>query len=185
MKELYGTEWILRLYYQISKDSLTWTKLCSLVCNDPNIDICDAEDNPMYGKFVNKQLMYENVNKQLKYFIFVGNISKVFPLNWRFLPALDKQVDIILVRDLDSNITPREVSAYEDFIQSEKHIHIMRDHPDHGVQMLGGTWGAKLDQQFVRENFNNSFRKMFKDPIFYTSRRKGGSDQTILKKYVW
>ena len=101
------------------------------------------------------------------------------------MPVLDKQVDIILVRDLDSNITPREVSAYEDFIQSEKQIHIMRDHPDHGVQMLGGTWGAKLDQQFVREDFNNSFRKMFKDPIFYTSRRTGGSDQTILKKYVW
>ena len=51
MKELYGSEWILRLYYQISKKSKSWNRLCSLVCNDPNIDICNAEKNPMFGKY--------------------------------------------------------------------------------------------------------------------------------------
>ena len=51
MKKFYGSDWIMRLFYQISKSSPTWKRLCSLVCQDPNIDICNAEDNPMYGKF--------------------------------------------------------------------------------------------------------------------------------------
>ena len=31
-----------------------------------------------------------------------ADMSEVFPMNWRFLPTLDPQVDIVLSRDLDS-----------------------------------------------------------------------------------
>ena len=84
MKKFYGTNWIMRLYYHLSKNSTNWQRLCTLVCQDSNIDICDVENNPKFG-----------------------NISNVFPLNWRFLPSIDDQVDLLLVRDLDSDLSKR------------------------------------------------------------------------------
>ena len=50
MQELYGPDWIMRLYYQIPKESQNWKRLCSIVCQNSNIDVCDAENNPMFGK---------------------------------------------------------------------------------------------------------------------------------------
>ena len=47
---------------------------------------------------------------------------------WRFFPTLDPQVDIFLSRDLDSAITVREVEAVEEWLESEKMLHVMRDH---------------------------------------------------------
>ena len=50
MEELYGPDWTMRLYYQIPKESQNWKRLCSIVCQNSNIDVCDAENNPMFGK---------------------------------------------------------------------------------------------------------------------------------------
>ena len=162
MNDLYGPEWILRLYYQIPKESPNWSRLCHLVCTNTQIDICDIEQNPKYG-----------------------NISRVYPLIWRFLPALDLTVDTLLVRDLDSDISPREVAAVEEFLQSSKEFHVMRDHPHHGVAILGGTWGVKLERPKVREAFSRSFVKMAKDRRSVSPRNKAGPDQSLLKDYIW
>ena len=54
-------------------------------------------------------------------------------------------MDVILVRDLDSEISHREISAYNEFSYSEKKFHIMRDHPNHGVAILGPILDGKLD----------------------------------------
>ena len=50
MQELYGPDWTMRLYYQIPKESQNWKRLCSIVCQNSNLDICNAENNPMFGK---------------------------------------------------------------------------------------------------------------------------------------
>ena len=50
MQELYGPDWTMRLYYQMPKESQNWKRLCSIVCQNSNIDVCDAENNPMFGK---------------------------------------------------------------------------------------------------------------------------------------
>ncbi|KAB7505409.1 hypothetical protein Anas_10259 [Armadillidium nasatum] len=65
---------------------------------------------------------------------------------WRFAPLGDDQVDILLSRDLDSEILKREYDAVSEWLNStNKSLHIMRDHPQHCVQMLGGTWGIKIE----------------------------------------
>ena len=53
---------------------------------------------------------------------------KIYPLNWRFLPLLDPQVDILLVRDLDSDITEREVEAVKEFLNSDKVFSVLSFH---------------------------------------------------------
>lgn len=51
VNQMYGPEWVMRLYYQMpNKESQNWSKLCHLVCNNPQLDICDIEHNPKYGK---------------------------------------------------------------------------------------------------------------------------------------
>ncbi len=63
---------------------------------------------------------------------------------WRFWAAVDLDVDIMLSRDADSRITEREVAAVNEWLNSNKDFHIMRDHPyGHGRPILAGMWGCR------------------------------------------
>lgn len=69
-----------------------------------------------------------------------GDWSSLF---WRFYPASDNDVEICIVRDCDSRLSVREKMAVDEWINSDKGFHIMRDHPHHNEAILGGMWGAK------------------------------------------
>jgi hypothetical protein len=62
---------------------------------------------------------------------------------WRFWASEDPDVDIFLSRDCDSRFSDREVSAINEWLESDKDFHIMRDHPYHTVPILGGMWGCR------------------------------------------
>ena len=47
-------------------------------------------------------------------------------------------------RDLDSRISPRELSAVEDWQISGRTYHIMRDHPYHVATIVGCCFGMKI-----------------------------------------
>ena len=50
------------------------------------------------------------------------------------------------VRDLDSRLTGREAAAVTDWLENtDRPFHIMRDNPNHGTEILGGMWGARMD----------------------------------------
>ncbi len=62
---------------------------------------------------------------------------------WRFLPAGDSELDILLVRDIDSRLSEREVLAVQEWIKSGRRFHIMRDHPYHTSLIMAGMWGCR------------------------------------------
>ena len=62
---------------------------------------------------------------------------------WRFEPASDPDVDVMISRDCDSRLNSREAAAVTDWLERERRFHIMRDHPYHGTPILGGMWGVK------------------------------------------
>lgn len=62
---------------------------------------------------------------------------------WRFEPAGEKDVEVMISRDTDSRLNSREKAAVDEWIASDKGFHIMRDHPHHKFPVLGGMWGAK------------------------------------------
>lgn len=66
-------------------------------------------------------------------------------LFWRFEPASDPAVDVMISRDTDSRLNQRERAAVDAWLASEASFHVMRDHPQHGTAILGGLWGAKRD----------------------------------------
>jgi len=77
----------------------------------------------------------------------------------------------------------REQAAFQEFVNSDKKIHIMRDHPAHGAVMMGGTWAAKVSD--TRNRFKKSFSELFKNGLAYIDRFSGGWDQVALHRYVW
>lgn len=69
-----------------------------------------------------------------------GSTNSMF---WRFEPAADPSVDAMIVRDTDSRLGIREKLAVDEWLESGKKLHVMRDHPYHQVPMLGGMWGCR------------------------------------------
>lgn len=71
---------------------------------------------------------------------YLGDWTGMF---WRFYPAGEEDVDVVIVRDCDSRLNMREKEAVDEWLNSDKGFHIMRDHPYHNTQILGGMWGSK------------------------------------------
>jgi GR25 family glycosyltransferase involved in LPS biosynthesis len=65
---------------------------------------------------------------------------------FRLEPYLEEDVDILLSRDIDTKIQPKEVLAVYDWINSNRSLHIMRDHPQHFPRILGGMFGIRCRQ---------------------------------------
>tara|TARA_R100000005_G_scaffold25600_1_gene11354 strand:- start:1831 stop:2493 length:663 start_codon:yes stop_codon:yes gene_type:complete len=62
---------------------------------------------------------------------------------WRFEAISDPDVEVMLVRDTDSRFSAREVAAVDEFLKSDKKMHIMRDHPCHRYFVMPGMFGVK------------------------------------------
>lgn len=62
---------------------------------------------------------------------------------WRFLPASQEDIEVVIFRDADSWLSYRELVCVDDFIKSDKNLHIIRDHCYHGHKIMGGMWGIK------------------------------------------
>lgn len=95
---------------------------------------------------------------------------------WRFLPADDKDVEAFVSRDCDSRISPRELSAVGEWMDSDKCFHTMHDHRYHMcVPILGGMWGAK----------RGCIDGMADKIIAWNDFSKKGVDQDFLGKIIW
>ena len=73
---------------------------------------------------------------------------------WRFLAA--DSDDTMMSRDADSRLSYREKLAVDEWLDSDKDFHIMRDHQYHGIPILGGMWG-------VRNGALKGMRQMIED----------------------
>lgn len=106
---------------------------------------------------------------------------------WRFHPMFDDpDIERFIVRDTDSKFTQREVQCVNEWIESGKSFHVIRDASVHNIPILGGTWGAipgciqDMDQKIswymsliARPDFNNPRGAYF------------GQDQYFLCQAIW
>lgn len=89
---------------------------------------------------VNVGKKLEKLGSEVMYMDDHGNWTGMF---WRFYPAGESDVEIMLSRDTDSRLSFREKEAVDDWLASDKDFHIMRDHPAHDAPIMGGMWGAR------------------------------------------
>ena len=134
-------------------------RLKELFNNYPFVDLCN----------VTRVLELRGINKPL------------FPMTWRFLPLIDPTVDRLLPRDSDSHISSREVTAVRQWMNdSKKTFHLMRDHMWHCVEILGGFWGVKINQN--RHAINVQATRLF---YHVDHKMEYVFDQTLLTQYIW
>lgn len=85
---------------------------------------------------------------------------------WRYLPITDKTVERFISRDCDSRISERDEIAVNEWIESGKTFHIIRDHPvGHSWGINAGMFGAKggsIPQFF--ELLNKYLKDYLSDP---------------------
>lgn len=123
----------------------------------------------------------ETIEKLNELQVLTIDITKknIYGMFWRFFAVDLPEAEYCVFRDTDSRITIREKMAVDEWVNSGKSIHVMRDHPAHGIPfgsdrlgILGGMWGIKsksvpltdMIERFTK-NKNLSY----------------GSDQTFLK----
>lgn len=101
------------------------------------------------------------------------NIEKSDHLNlppkmWRFLPIKNSNIDCVVFRDSDSLLTQRERDLVTAWEQSDKLVHIIRDHPLHIAPILAGMFGMKRDSFSILSNLIQSNAPIIKSrPIDY------------------
>jgi hypothetical protein len=105
--------------------------------------------------------------------------SNVYGMFWRFFAVDLPNSEYCVFRDADSRLSIREKLAVDEWINSGKTLHVMRDHPYHRIPcgndrlgILGGMWGIKSKKiPLIKliQNYPN------KNRIFY------GEDQTFLR----
>jgi len=129
-------------------------------------------DNPFYnlGAIRNAELM-SDIYPEWKMVLYYDNtvpnetIQKLIDLNvmvidatkyklygmfWRFLASELPDCERVVFRDADSRISKREKLAVDEWVKNDTVLHVMRDHPAHGIPygnnelgILGGMWGIK------------------------------------------
>ena len=105
--------------------------------------------------------------------------KNIYGMFWRFFAVDLPDSEYAIFRDLDSRITLREKMAVDEWIESGKSLHVMRDHPAHRIPygnnslgILAGMWGIKSKIIPIKEMI---YRFVEGKNLEY------GSDQTFLK----
>lgn len=94
---------------------------------------------------------------------------------WRFEPITDPEVEVMISRDTDSRLSRREAVAVKEWLDSGKLFHVMRDHPAHATEILGGMWGARKP---ILGDLMHLMRAYVKGNFWQV-------DQNFLKEVVW
>ena len=152
-------DWICRIYY--SKN--TNNKIINVLKSFDNVELIlkNAPENDEI-----------NVTEHI-----LGEDRKVWRCcqYWRFLPAFDKSVDIVIVRDIDARLCYKDKYAVDEWLASNKDFHILRDHSAHKRAIMGGLWGCRnsilCDDEIIEKY--NSFPRVNNIII---------DDQELLKK---
>lgn len=114
--------------------------------------ICRFHTNSVPKDTIDKLSQFDNVEivkmgdaPWKKYGRRAGGSQPEDSIFWKFYPYFDKDVDVLLGRDPDSRPSMREKIAVDEWLESDKQFHIMRDHPGHctGTPILGAMWGMK------------------------------------------
>lgn len=96
---------------------------------------------------------------------------------WRFYPLFEDTYDIVASRDSDSRFSFRECKAMQEFVDSDKKFHVIRDHDSHfQFPVMAGMFACKDGLPLhIREKM---IEYMLKDKQYL-------GDQNFLRDCVW
>jgi hypothetical protein len=95
---------------------------------------------------------------------------------WRMLPIDEDDVDIMMVRDVDSRLSIKEKKLVDEWLKTDKKVHIMRDHPIYNFRIMAGLFnirknGIKISELLRMNNKYNGERylldQLFLQEVYY------------------
>jgi hypothetical protein len=87
----------------------------------------------------------------------------------------------VFCRDADSRISPRDIWCIQSFINSQRKLHVIRDHYYHKQKIMGGTCGFLLEESTM--NFTELFRKSMIE--FANLNKAYGLDEYFLSNMIY
>jgi len=99
-------------------------------------------------------------------------------LLWRFEVMSDKTIDRYIIRDCDSILNRKERSAVDEWIESNRRFHVMRDFYTHTDLILAGMFGGTTDLFPNIRSLIDRFHKVKEPNISH-------QDQLFLRVFVW
>jgi len=127
----------------------------SLYGNKPIFNVGCIENAKLHKKYFtdwvmrvycNHSVPEETLTELKKYdveIVILDQDTNYFASMWRFHPYSEPGVSHFISRDADSRISKRDECAVNQWIESKKEFHIIRDHPvGHGWVINAGMWGC-------------------------------------------
>ena len=131
----------------------------------------------LYEEMGAKTFLCENVGENLL------NWEGMF---WRFFPLDDPTVDAWLSRDADSRLSAREAGFVNQWLESGKSFHIIRDHRCHMHFIMGGIFG--VNNSLFLPKYRNKIKpikEIIKENYTYYKERNYNVDQLFLNNFIW
>ena len=122
------------------------------------------------------------IKPNVKIIFKTGNLNAHKPMTWRFESIDDPEVEINMSRDTDTRFLLREKLAVDEWIESGKMFHIMRDHPHHmngNTPIMGGMFGTRKIKNILWLNL------IHKEALNDNGRQNYNKDQDFLNKYIY
>lgn len=103
---------------------------------------------------------------------------------WRFMPLDDNDVHYWISRDADSRLSKRETDIVNQWIQSDKTLHCIRDHKCHYHAIMGGMFGIN-NKSFHEKYKFKKISDIIPDLYKYYKERPYNVDQEFLNDTFW
>ena len=103
---------------------------------------------------------------------------------WRWLPLDDKNVNFWVSRDADSRLSKREAGLVEEWMNSGKTLHSIRDHRCHMHCIMGGLFGINnilFHEKYTFQKVTDIIDELYK----YYKERPYNVDQIFLNDTLW
>lgn len=99
---------------------------------------------------------------------------------WRFYAAEDakNKNDVMISRDVDSLLDKRDKACIDQWLNSNKDFHIVRDMCAHNVKIMGGVWG-------VRNNLLGNIKQLINNYTKKNNNNRKNIDQEFLWEIVY
>jgi hypothetical protein len=111
--------------------------------------------------YYNDSVPSETITELQKYNVELVKLDEptnFFGSLWRFRPINEPGVSHFISRDCDSRISLRDEASVNQWLESDKKFHIIRDHPiGHGWVISAGMWGSKIDENLDIINLMNNY----------------------------
>lgn len=103
-------------------------------------------------------------------------------IHWRMLP-LEEDHDFVIIRDVDTRLSQRDLDLVNDWIKLPYQYHICRDEPGHKAPIMAGIWGAKKAKLPISRLWNKHY--LFLNFNLNEDWAGRGNDQEFLSKRIY